>query len=771
MKKLFNKIICVTTAVIAALGVSAATGCGKYYGARALSGENIFTEEKAVSNGGFAVEKGGYIYFINGVEGNTAAKSFGKTVKGAIYRISKTDFAAHNYSTVDCVVPLVAHAEDYNAGLFVYGDYIYYATPSTAKNSDGEVQNENLDLKRTKLDGTQTVKNPFVTIESLSAEYRFVEKDGTVYALYVAEDEKLYDEETGVKNLHSYNTQTKADTLLAYNVDSVLFDGADKTNPRVFYTMNVKNYSTGSNYGYNQLYTVTADKTEANEYDTSNILGWNDDEDEGEVDRYINCGDLVFDGIGAVNVPVGEAATPFNFDPTGATVNDSSYTYKLVKYCGGTLFYTRTTTYNSTYASLFSVKDSALTDKNPVTRNAGKDDWLLVDGSAADGYIYLFDDSKNLESVLIAEDAGGITLNKVKDGKLQTEISQSPNANYYNIVRKDAGTATLLFTDGDFVYYSLGGGNGKTIYRTNYTGNSLKYVEMPVDDVVGDYSSVRILDLDACDDWYMPELIQNQIMFASETESFTSFNYIMACDLRVYNAADKTYGDMMTNAQINAVNEKCKKISEIFTGYDAKETPSYANLINALQFVFYSGDTKTLKERAAECNERVEENADPVYFEQALAKVDEFMAPTAENDWKDYTDKKTVNGEEIYANRRDYYYAVVGKMTDEDAEAYGEALVKEFLKEPAEKEPSWYESLSKGAKAGFIIGMCAIGLMLIGGSVAAAVVIKHRKETAQPKEGGKRRIKVDTTDDKNIDVYADPDAPATTEASESEENK
>ena len=74
----------------------------------------------------------------------------------------------------------------------------------------------------------------------------------------MATDEKLYEEETGVKNLHSYNTATGEDTLLAYNVADVVFDSEDKTNARVYYTMSVYDYSQTSNtaYGYNQLYTT-----------------------------------------------------------------------------------------------------------------------------------------------------------------------------------------------------------------------------------------------------------------------------------------------------------------------------------------------------------------------------------------------------------------------------------------------------------------------------------------------------------------------------------
>jgi len=46
--------------------------------------------------------------------------------------------------------------------------------------------------------------------------------------------------------------------------------------------------------------------------------------------------------------------------------------------------------------------------------------------------------------------------------------------------------------------------------------------------------------------------------------------------------------------------------------------------------------------------------------------------------------------------------------------------------------------------------MCVIGLLVIGGAVVLTIVlIKRNKKLPQMKKG----IKVDTTDDKSIDVY------------------
>ncbi len=753
MSKRFTKIICLNVAVVAALGVAAAYGCGGYYGGRPLSGDISGTVVQG-TNGGFAVEKGGYVYFINGIESNEAVNDYGKPEKGAIYRISKKDLSDHNYASVDCVAPVVAYTADYNAGLFIYGDYVYYGTPSTAKSSDGSVLNENLDMKRTKLDGTETMKNAYVQFPSNEYEYRYVEEGGTVYLMYVASEEKLYEEATAVKNLHSYNTVTGTDTVLAYNVDTVIFDSADKTNPRVYYTMNVKNYGADANFGYNQVYTVKADATEdkfANVKFDEIIDGWNGDEDDAARDRYINCGDLVFDGIGLADVlKNNNAGTPFNYDATGKIHNELSLTYSLANYQNETLFYTRTSS-NNDGKYLFSVSDGKITDKNAVERNADSDDAILTDGSAADGYKYIFDGSNKLKLVLIQEE-DGITVNKVSaNGKLQ----QKPvgGDNYYYIVRS---TATILFTEENYLYYSVSGGNGYTFNRINYAAeNKDVYGRMPEDDEVDEYTSVKLLDLDANTEWFMPEIISGQLLFSSETDKMTSYNYVMAFDLR----KDRTDGVLMSNSDIYALNKKYEGISEIFEKYDDKDKYDekiYANLSGALKYAFYTGDEAYIKELAALCNADVKEKdkeADDVYSEKTLALVADFIKPAADNDWKDYTGVAKVNGSDVYANRREYYYGVLGKMTERDSEGYIDALKAEYLQSEPVNDKTWWEGLSTGAKVGFVIGMCACGLIVLGGAAVLTVFIIRRKKNKRPVY--RKKINVDTTDDKNIDVYSD----------------
>lgn len=776
MSKRFTKIICASVAVIAAFGVAASFGCGNY-GGTPLGTEKgeIFTDDVPQSNGGFAVKKGNYIYFVNGAESNTAENTYGKPVTGAIYRIAATDFSARNYSQAQPVAKHVIYTADTNSGIFIYGDRIYYSTPSTAKTSDGAVLNNYLEMKSTKLDGTDTLANAYVQFPSNSYQFRYVEEEGTVYLMYVATSEKLYEEGTGVTNLHSYNTKTGEDTLLAYNVSSVVFDGADKTNPRVYYTMNVRDYVTDNNYGYNQIYTVTASATEdkfAEKVGADKIDGWNDDKDEGDVDRYVNCGDLVLDGISKADTLIGQdnepVATVFNFDPTGEINNGAHrYTYTLKTYLKNgqkdALFYTRDDDGNGS-SNLFMYNSADAGDLNPVTANPEQEARLLKNGSSSNSYKYLFDGDGTLTGAIIADSDGGISVNKLVDGKFQEKVGTD---DYFKI--RNESTCTLLFVDGEFVYYSVSGAvsNGYSVFRIKYTGNYLDYGKHPVSGDADDYTNVQILKVDARSDWFVPELIDGQLLFASEIDSnIHDVNYVMACDLRDESGEN---GALLSNKQIEELNRQFAGIDDIINEYDNTENypvSEYANVKNAVRYAYYTGDKEYIYTLAEAVNAKLEEDADRIYSEKTLKEYENFLNPATEgNKWNtgdyDYSATKTVNGEEIYANRREYYYSVVGEVTGSDKEALAEGYKNTYLQSMPEEE-SWWNSLSTVAKAFFIIAMCVIGLAVLCGIAVLILVLCGKKDvlnkllrrTSENGEGKRKRIKVDTTDDKDIDVYA-----------------
>ena len=758
MSRRFTKIICAILSAVVALGILFVAGCKEGHTDKALGGSGIFTDGKAVSNGGFAVEKGDYIYFINGVQNNSANNDYGKPVKGAISRISKTDYAAHNYSKTDIVVPQIAYssAANHSAGIFIYGDAVYYGTPSTAKNADGAVQYQNLEMQSTKLDRSST-SAPYITFSDSSYEYRYVEAEGTVYLLYIATGEKLYDESTGVNNIHSLNTKTGKNTLLAYNISDYKFDAEDKTNPRIYYTMAVKNYASGNTESYNQVYTVTADVTEENKYDVSGLKikgAWDDDKD-----HYVNCGQLVFEGIG----PKVESKTPFNYKPEDKNaLNKRSYQYTLKTYVNGTLVFTRSSTdINEQY--LYTYKDGTI-DKDgctPITLNEKNDNGgieekeLLKNGSGAENYRYIFDDKGNVKAVLNAESSGGISINYVKaDGTLHEEKHEGGNlyeSKYFNIVKE--GTATILFldTDNKFVYYSISGSgvNGYSVWRVSYASDKYEdYEEHKF--APNEYTPVQILDVDSVTDWYLPEIIDGQLIYASASSDMTLYTYIMVCDLR---KADGSA--LMDNAELRDFNKLYKDLQDAIndtSSVDKYPVEKYQNLQNVINYGFYTQDTEYIYEHQKKVNKGFIEDDNLPLSDETIEVYLAFLKPTKDNAWSKFTDKKTVNGKEIYATNRNYYYTLLGTMTSEDKEGYKNSLISTYLPAYTEATITWWESIGTVGQVFFIIGMCLIGLIVIAGiTILVIVLVKRRKKGGSAPK--RRRIKVDTTDDKSIDVY------------------
>lgn len=739
MHRIFKKIFCFTAAAVAAVGIFSASACGNNYKAKRLSGDISGTVS---SNGGFAVEKGNYVYYVNGKQTNTADNTFGTPVKGAIMRISKADLAARNYSSVDTVVPHIAYSGNYNSGIYVYGDYVYYATPSTEKNSDGEVLNGNLAFKRTKLDGTDTMKDYYVQYSDNSVEYRYVAVGETVYLLYVATSETLYGESSGVTNLHSVNTSNGENTLLAYNVSAVTFDKNDLTNPRVYYTMQVPDFVSGATSkfsAYNQVYTVTADATERNSYNFEGVA----DYDAKDNPLYINCGKLVLDGIGKIQGMTNDAT---QFNGAGADkVERSPLTYTVSSYENGNLYYTRTSSKDTNTKLLFSVKDTEVTASgwNPVTGNPEDEKCLIRDGSDAGLYTYIYKDGA-LDEVLIASSDGFVKA-KVNDGKIATVVD---NVNRYNLTTK--GQPTVLFTQtvegADYIYYSLSGGSGYTVNRICIDGTYDDYRSFPVSSAVNEYTSVKILDLDSSSDWYKPELIENQILFPTEVEVMSDYSsYIMVCDLR---GGD---GKVMSNAKIDELNDKYEGIKK---DIEAIDSTVYENLQNALWYAHYTGEGKYIDTLIKAYKDVMNYDEEHFWSKESVEKFKAFVEAKADGEWSKYSDTKKVNGVDVASNKLDYYYSLLGRMSDEDAESFGNYLKNTYLQSYPEAEKGWFESLSTGAKAGFIIGVCAGGLIVIAAAVVIPLVIIRKKKSKLPDERG-RKIKVDTTDDKDIDVYSD----------------
>ena len=199
MKKVLFKVLCGLLAVTILLSLPACSKKDKW------KGTSMTDWKEVVSIGGFVAETQNYLYYINGIGTSTESNTFGAPVKGSLMAVAKADLGkSESEIKTEIVVPKLFVANDYNAGVYIFDDYVYYGTPSTDKTPEGTVANSEMMFMKTKLDGTDS--KVLFSIDTLSAEYRIVEKDDTVYIVY-------YDATNS--ELISYNTANKAKAVIA----------------------------------------------------------------------------------------------------------------------------------------------------------------------------------------------------------------------------------------------------------------------------------------------------------------------------------------------------------------------------------------------------------------------------------------------------------------------------------------------------------------------------------------------------------------------------
>ena len=712
-----KKIISIVAAATLAFSTVALAGCGAkdYAGDKLTAGYDAAATVS--SNGGFAVEKGNYVYFINAPENSTADNTYGNVVKGSLMRISKTELAEEKYDGAQIVIPSLLVAGDYTAGIFVYGEYVYYATPTTDKNTQtGEVENSYLDFKRSKLDGSEAPSDYFFRLSSNSAKYRFVEVEGTVYCMF---------EDGGM--LKSYNVETGKTTVLVSGAKSSFFyDLKDPTNPNVYYTMGVTydlDETNSTTAQYDQVYMVNAATTVATTSD-DNTVGYTAKlgdkevasyafkksyvEENGDVDDYttypyVNAGSLVLDGVGSASSGADSSDTRFNKDNKADSTEPIGYNYTIQSYQNDGLYFTRkalTTTASETENSKLYYVADVRENWNTVTGNALVDvvasDTTYASSSAlfelVEGkHSYYYVDGSILKKATVGENAATTTMN------LAYEVS----------------SATLWKTEGDYLYYYSSASNGNNITRINCTGNQDNYNPLLATD---EYKPLTLPLVDWNSAWYKPEFIDvdgAKVVLYSNAQSYgagsTAYNYIYATKLG-------------TTEEILATKEALDTVNDFI------DEQADSQLQIAMEYFYKTGKTTAF--------EAVRE----LYEEKELTEdFDNFVAMFEE-------------GGEFEGMLETAYAAPVSRMTEEDVEAIEQNWADSLLSETEEEEeesglPTWALIL-------IIVG----GVLVVGGATAGIWYYVAKKKAAAKKAESvvnAYRNKIDTTDDKTIDVYAD----------------
>ncbi len=719
-----KKIISIFAAAALALSTMSLAACGTQEYKGEVKGDDYVSSATVSSNGGFVVEKGDYVYFINGKEENTADNTYGDAVKGSLMRISKADLAAgvDLEQKAKIVVPSLFVTGNYDSGIYIYGDYVYYATPTTDRNNAGQVANTSLDFKRAKIDGSEAPMGGkdeyFFRVSSNSIKYRYVQVNDVVYC--------LYEEDSALK---SYNTSTKKTTVLVKGASAIYYDTEDLTNPNVYYAMGVTlglDEENSTSQPYNQIYTVNAAATVSVDaskaaytakdengkvvasYDFNEDFFKQKNEEAKEEDKdaeapydlsdhttypYVNLGKLVLDGIGSTH-----AYPAYRKHALGETTSAGEpfgYTYAVQGYKNGGVYFTRKPT-NASLTYLYYLSDGA----------DDADTWNTISGNATATEI-----SKDVEKA-------SATAFYLFDGTTHSYFYTATEGIYYvkgdkEVVIPFTETANLWKVDGDYLYFYGSGTNGNGVSRVNYKGEQTDYNW----NFEEKYDVVTLPLVDFNDSWYKPEFVtvgEKTMLLYANAQSFgagsTSYNNIYVA----------TVG---TNEEIKAANEKIEEINE-------EIADNSADVQNLMKYYFRTADTAAY------------EDVKDLYSKEQQKLFNEFV-------------EKFKQGGAFEGQNEGKFIQALGRVNEAESEAIADAWTSYLKTREVEEEndelPTW----------AIVLIVCGSVLVVGGAATAIALVALHKKKVAKEQKeaivNAYKRKKIDTTDDKTIDVYADED--------------
>lgn len=238
---MFKKIISsILTFAIVIMSAVLFTGCSDSVKSYALG---------AYSNGGMALVKDGYMYYIAGGTDKLDSTENAVIKASSIYkRKVDADYNPVEGSEPELVWEGVAGFK--NGGLYCFGEYLYFTTPSSFKNSAAETMTDRTSFVRVRLDG-----------KKYSVIYTTETSDDLKYAYYAPTDTELYITILEGSNLYSYDVKKNKKVVISEEATEAVFspefgrgNGAD---PYLFYTTSPKDTYLSQNG--NMVYRATPD--------------------------------------------------------------------------------------------------------------------------------------------------------------------------------------------------------------------------------------------------------------------------------------------------------------------------------------------------------------------------------------------------------------------------------------------------------------------------------------------------------------------------------
>lgn len=223
------------------------------------------SKDSIYGNGGLAVRKGNYVYFVNGYKSiEDVSKKKAKHTVGALM-LMKLD---ENGNVVtkdgllddDYYITMSKKLCGYEAtNLFISGNYLYFATPCLENESGDKVwAKERVTLNRIKLDKSSEVEEVYASgVKVENFQYQYYEADKKLYVLAWEKGASYYNE-NGNDALIRVDVSSKSKKIVSKDVQDVVF--ADNYN-EIFFTKHNNN----DDYYYLKQYDISTN-TKTNYY-------------------------------------------------------------------------------------------------------------------------------------------------------------------------------------------------------------------------------------------------------------------------------------------------------------------------------------------------------------------------------------------------------------------------------------------------------------------------------------------------------------------------
>ena len=437
MKKKIAVLLIALSAFVFAL-----TGCSKKVGV--LSG----VDGAVVSGNGTAVvEKGDYVYFVNGKEAVSASNKIGTPVKGSLMRVKKSELSNPETANYETVLNKLFISGQYDSGLYFFGNSVYFASPYTEKDKAGNVQNTKTAFKKYDLSsGTYNEKDNIAISDDNTVKYVFAEAGGKVYLTYAAKND---DDKTVLKCV-SVDDGKEVFTSEVYA--SVTFSKAN--DGKVFFTKTGYSESLKKDESFNSVYYYETGATEAK---------------------------LVLSGVG-LNAELRDA-DQYKDIADDVKFKDSTYQgakFDFITFDGKHLIFSATTVGNSTKTYYgFDVSAGVTSLKNATSLG-------LSSANTTDKAITATAYYKSLQEIYYIDSSYGL----IKFTPNGTVGDETPGV----IVSDECSSLTVMFVEGDVMY--LANASEGIYYQYKYTDKDAKIrkINAAAMTTASDYFLPRVID-------------------------------------------------------------------------------------------------------------------------------------------------------------------------------------------------------------------------------------------------------------------------------------